>query len=804
MSDSEKNELDSYGVWVKKPPRTIDSSMEESATSTGEQEIDDANDTALSMDELAAISDNTEMTDATDEFISGGTGETEGETPAEPTSGGEMEDISLDEFGFDDSDSDAEGENSETAEETSASDARDDAGSDEIVIKDNSDAADMDSDGPINIDLSFDDTPESAPAQGFAATDDGTESVDLSEFGFSDDSAEDSSAGGSTNDDGTENVDLSEFGFSDGDSETGAAEETTAESAAEGGGDATEDVDLSEFGFDGDSEESETPKAADEDDGEIKMTVVADEDEFDDTESAAETSTESKTGEDSDFDVDSIMNSVQDENGNTVGIPDSTEDFAEQNQDDTFEITSEDRREAENFSLEEPLFNDSEDAEDEIEEPAVSDGEEDGKIEEPKFSDFGEDALSEDEDEEEDFVPDSIPDTFDEETASLMGEDANSASAPAAANSETNAILSQIVSQLSSLKDEISNIKQDVESMKKAPRAEAAKAEPEAADEGGFFSSSEEEDDTIALSLDELDNILSTTEIVPVPEDGDDTEIPAQGLDAQGGDIEAQEDTLGIADSTLESVISKNPEGFADDTISDDEVDTSRADAADSEADDVIVESSSSPMSEISEGEEAEKIAESAETEPEPAEGEVQAEPALADEPETEESALDGFSFDEPEAEPNALVDDSATEDLSEIGAEMAAAETEDSVDLPEDGGKEAAEQPAEDDSFAVDGTGDYMVPDESGIPAEDTSIEDSLTDSNLDYLTSDPALAEEEKQEESAVESIPSDLKSEIKSVLSYMDQLLENLPEEKIAEFAQSEQFETYKKLFKELGLA
>ena len=46
--------------------------------------------------------------------------------------------------------------------------------------------------------------------------------------------------------------------------------------------------------------------------------------------------------------------------------------------------------------------------------------------------------------------------------------------------------------------------------------------------------------------------------------------------------------------------------------------------------------------------------------------------------------------------------------------------------------------------------------------------------------------------------------LKSEIKSVLSYMDQLLENLPEDKIEEFAKSEQFDTYKKLFKKLGLA
>ena len=50
----------------------------------------------------------------------------------------------------------------------------------------------------------------------------------------------------------------------------------------------------------------------------------------------------------------------------------------------------------------------------------------------------------------------------------------------------------------------------------------------------------------------------------------------------------------------------------------------------------------------------------------------------------------------------------------------------------------------------------------------------------------------------------IPAGMKEEIKSVLSYMDQLLENLPEDKIAEFAQSEQFETYKKLFSELGLS
>jgi hypothetical protein len=51
--------------------------------------------------------------------------------------------------------------------------------------------------------------------------------------------------------------------------------------------------------------------------------------------------------------------------------------------------------------------------------------------------------------------------------------------------------------------------------------------------------------------------------------------------------------------------------------------------------------------------------------------------------------------------------------------------------------------------------------------------------------------------------DGIPSNLKQELKTVLSYMDQLLESLPEDKIEEFAKSEYFDTYKKLFEELGL-
>ena len=49
----------------------------------------------------------------------------------------------------------------------------------------------------------------------------------------------------------------------------------------------------------------------------------------------------------------------------------------------------------------------------------------------------------------------------------------------------------------------------------------------------------------------------------------------------------------------------------------------------------------------------------------------------------------------------------------------------------------------------------------------------------------------------------IPENLKGELRSVLNYMDKLLDSLPEEKIQEFAASEHFKVYKRLFEELGL-
>lgn len=93
-------------------------------------------------------------------------------------------------------------------------------------------------------------------------------------------------------------------------------------------------------------------------------------------------------------------------------------------------------------------------------------------------------------------------------------------------------------------------------------------------------------------------------------------------------------------------------------------------------------------------------------------------------------------------------------------------------------------------------------------IPEEETIVEETVP---ADIDLEEPSESESEPEpvfEEPVAETVPSDdfssdLKQEVKSVLKYMDQLLENLPEDKIAEFAQSEHFETYKKLFNELGL-
>ncbi|HON13315.1 MAG TPA: hypothetical protein PK897_04265 [Treponema sp.] len=87
-----------------------------------------------------------------------------------------------------------------------------------------------------------------------------------------------------------------------------------------------------------------------------------------------------------------------------------------------------------------------------------------------------------------------------------------------------------------------------------------------------------------------------------------------------------------------------------------------------------------------------------------------------------------------------------------------------------------------------------------SSTPVEEEVLETIPEVEETPLEPSEPSQPSDEKEKVVGT----SDLTQEIKAVLSYMDQLLESLPEEKIEEFAKSEYFETYKKLFEELGLA
>ncbi len=105
----------------------------------------------------------------------------------------------------------------------------------------------------------------------------------------------------------------------------------------------------------------------------------------------------------------------------------------------------------------------------------------------------------------------------------------------------------------------------------------------------------------------------------------------------------------------------------------------------------------------------------------------------------------------------------------------------------------------------------DQVMPENDEPVIEETSVTFEEEPMAVDVapeapVTEEPIVEKEPVVEETKADSnsVNSDLKQDIKSVLLYMDQLLENLPEEKIVEFAKSDEFTTYKKLFSELGLS
>ena len=412
-----------------------------------------------------------------------------------------------------------------------------------------------------------------------------------------------------------------------------------------------------------------------------------------------------------------------------------------------------------------------------------------------------------------------------------------------------NELLEKIVSDLSGLKDEINSLKNDLAELKEKNTLDNISSgqndgeqpaeseielpvQSEPAEEPGGFFNSDEEDDTIALSGDELSNIVSNADFTEetaepdtqydesteetVTEEQPEQELPEDfsadfSNDTPFGGIEDtvipdEEPDTGLSMDINEEILEEpNLDDIETNADIPEEIEIPKVDDIaetqdeEPDLDDILVESSSTDF--------MDSVTDSTNMQPD-IEITEPVEPELAE----EEAAITKEEADDITSEYSA----DTTENTEPVLDEDVA------LELPEESSSDAENTAEEstDDIFnetAIEDaqhTQDAMMND---IMNEAPSVDNALSEENVDYLSKDntvlsddeAAVAESEPEpsaetEQTDTSDLPSDIKEDVKSVLLYMDQLLENLPEDKIMEFAKSEQFTTYKKLFNELGLS
>ena len=861
MSDSkETNELDSYGVWVKNPPKTVDSS-ETSVNSDDafnfDTDLPDFSDLDV-IDEPSDISASDNSGDALSaEDLAGLEPEnnSHSEDKAHDSPGSNVEEeISLDEFiegGVFETGPDEDKIKEKEAEKAAAqaeqennSDSQPQISNETAAEDDFNVTADLETETPedafnsgnsesasdddiFNVDLSFDEPSDNpAPvlqetsqnAQETSSEDSpaGTQDVDLSEFGLDDLNFDKSDSSSETNagNDGMESVDLSEFGFDDSDfQET----EKVPESAE------NEEVPEIPEQKEPSLETENTPKQEIETINTEETIALEPEAEQSFEEEPQEPETSEAIADDDDFDLDSILDNITDETtGGTVSISDAGGSSKEpvENTLESGIIDEPKEKVSENTASETKTFAEPveitpesgivDEPKEEVSENTASESEtfaepveitpESEIIDEPKAdaADLTEKEVEETE----------IPDTFDEEAASFLENDdekvaevADSITAPILDEGELEtekpstqmtAIFSQIVTELSSLKNEIASLKNEFETLKNEKQPENLKLESNDSGNEGFFSNSDE-DDTIALSKDEMDNILNTADIAQAEK----TE------EKESEKTEATQENL----SEPEELSSEEPE-FKEEPEATDETENlfgSADDVADISDEDILSDDDFAMEFESAQTENIEEptlddvdytnISKENDLPEEisvPKNDDILVESSPTDLLETKDSENEGKnssdSFDEDPFELSA-VEPSISETLNDDKLDYLSKTPEEAeqnvnpeevLELPE---SEETENAKENES------------------AEE--VETEKTEATQENISEPEELSSEEPETKES-KDISDDLKTEIKSVLSYMDQLLENLPENKIAEFAQSEQFDTYKKLFKELGLA
>jgi len=296
-------------------------------------------------------------------------------------------------------------------------------------------------------------------------------------------------------------------------------------------------------------------------------------------------------------------------------------------------------------------------------------------------------------------------------------------------------LLIKIEEELKSIKAELNALKSELGQLRSKKEAVLAKKE-EAAEEPADFFEESEEDETIALTGDELDNILTTAEIK-------ETEVEEEAKEPLA---EAQEEPLELG----EEVISYEEEPALE------------------EAPTEVVLTADEGLAELELEETTAAEAEEGKKEEETIEIEI---------PEFE--AAEGVK---------------GREEVPSIDIEPMAEASPEELDLslPE----ETTPSEGEITELALEPEPTAETPQSEEELAE-------LEEAEVPELEVEPLATPPPDKAKKTVAEIPSDLREEIKSVLGYMDQLLEALPEEKIEEFAKSEYFVIYKKLFEELGL-
>lgn len=479
-------------------------------------------------------------------------------------------------------------------------------------------------------------------------------------------------------------------------------------------------------------------------------------------------------------------------------------------------------------------------------------------------------------------VSDSQPDFSDEpQETSEPEEQPQAESRPSEISLKEQEILQQIASELALLKDEIKNLKTDFADLKSR---EADVKIPEQKEENSGFFADSDEDDTIALSGDELDNILNSAEFLDETEDINNNITEDSIQENKLSDIQPdlkQEENEGS--SQFESTVEDEIDGVFDSTVEDEntiEEETSFEPTLENEEtieEDISSEINQEPVIEESVIEETaseDDMSDFEISENLPEEIEIPKVEDLSDSDfnaddfsgseesaETSVSEQDEFSasnpiddfFNEDDSIDSALTSEKLdyiaadAKEETEIQSEQSDNEEFSDLDLPSptvdditdntldelDENPNSLELPNTSEEIEIteieepvfeESSVEEPVIEENSVEEpvieetnnDDTVLEDSVieaTDFNNEISAGEDLQDEsvfteqvdlEPKKENVSNEEIPSDLKQEIKSVLSYMDQLLENLPEDKISEFAQSEHFVTYKKLFQELGLS